>query len=275
MKKIWIYLSIFAIFVGGCASIKELNIVLSGDRIIYDRIPNDLKKGYIQFIVDDIDNTEQDLLKECRLFILEYGNKFPVSIGPIIFSNAKTCLFAERPGVHTYLIELGSVYEKIEIEVAHGMISPIRAFIISKGKTGKYLSENKYKTYHFDFHVKTELPKPIELRPHESNKESTGFKTYDMEHQKMFSLAVEAVEKTGWKIKSVDRVNKLIYAIATRTGANNLEFIISVYTIENNMTQIDMSSIVNWQVIPPINTRLSAKKMNKYYEQLDLLIGKR
>ncbi len=98
---------------------------------------------------------------------------------------------------------------------------------------------------------------------------ASGPRMYNRDGSKVFSAAMTAAKKLGWKIQDSDSVNKTIVARIDRFGSQPLEFDIGMHTQPDGLTRVDVSSRMAWQQWGTFNTKMSLERINSFYKALD------
>lgn len=131
-------LLVLSALVTGCAS------------LFYDsNIPDGTPKGYVEFYgvgPHRIGDTTWSVYKAVG------GKNKIVTSNKNFIDQGRKRKIAERPGLHTYLISLGSSQKLISVEVVEGMVRPIRITL----DAGSQKSEYNTITYQFTMTVAQE-----------------------------------------------------------------------------------------------------------------------
>ncbi len=120
---------------------------------VHDKLPSGVSKGYVEFYgegVTEIDNY-------ATWYITKYENGRETKYDIVIWDGNTKRRIAERPGMHTFIVRMGSAAHKVSVEILEGMIVPVKVVI----KEGKTEYSYKRKTYYFDLSSSVEKAIPF------------------------------------------------------------------------------------------------------------------
>jgi hypothetical protein len=132
---------------------------------IYDELPDNVPKGYVEFYNEDKKGASGFLWDVWKYQNGKFENITTYFLRPGIrlesWEGGQRRRIAERPGLHLFQLRIGSAVKEVEVEVIERMITPVRIIITNLGQYGG--------TYSFNMSLRVEKHTPYEgeerLRP--------------------------------------------------------------------------------------------------------------
>lgn len=140
-------ISLVATIVSGCVG-------LSTDLLVYDKIPENMPKGYVEFFTEENEDAVE-INKEFpgSYFLYLTENGIEKEVEGMVWSWRTKRRVAVNPGQNTFRIKYASVDTKITVEARENMITPVRIVFKRLGESYRVHDEIKQK---FNMDIKVE-----------------------------------------------------------------------------------------------------------------------
>lgn len=119
----------------------------------HDDLPPNVPKGYVEFYSEGV--FELDGFATWYVCKLLDGEEKRYDL--VIWDGNTKRRIAERPGMHTFMVKMGSAAQKVTVEIKDGMIQPVRVIL----KEGETKHAYKSKTIYFDMSLSVEEAVPF------------------------------------------------------------------------------------------------------------------